>query len=161
TGRLARFNPLFIPSFRCRILRIVIHFRTNPFLDMRQMHWRLHVMRAHSAFLLLILLAPYTLADTIIANSTTYSNVIVRESGSRYYVAKPANGKAFSVAKSDVDSTSVMIQPGAERDALQQQWEDRAGYSHKDAAKQRAAIDQSAAGQADTKPKVLTAPPDP
>ena len=97
-------------------------------------------------------------ADSITVDEKPFSGVIVRESGTRYYIATPNDGKAFSVPKSDVEASSVQLLPAAERDILQRQWEDNAGYSHKDAAKQRALLDQTQAGQASQKPIRITAP---
>lgn len=86
-------------------------------------------------------------ADSITIGEHEHTNVIVRESGSRYYVANPEDGKALSVEKSSVNSSSVVFSSAPERAALQRQWEDKAGFSHKDATKQRAAIDQQLSGQ--------------
>ncbi len=96
-------------------------------------------------------------ADSITVDGRDYANVVVRESGTRYYIANPEDGKAFSVEKSSVDSKSVTISASAERAALQRQWEDKAGFSHKDATTQRAAIDQNLAGQGRVEPITIVA----
>jgi hypothetical protein len=96
-------------------------------------------------------------ADSITIGGREHTNVIIRESKTRYYVADPKDGNAFSVEKSTVETSSVIISPAAERDMLQRQWEDKAGFSHKDAARQRAAIDQRRAGQGRVEPIEIVA----
>ena len=99
-------------------------------------------------------------ADSITANGKQYDGVIVRESGTRYYIANPSDGKAFSVAKSEVAPESVEILPASERATLQREWEFNAGYAQKDATEQRAALDQKNGGPSAAEPIRITAPPD-
>ena len=96
-------------------------------------------------------------ADSISIGGREYRNVIVRESGTRYYVANPEDGKTFSVEKSGVESNSVSVSTAGERALLQRQWEDKAGFSHKDATKQRAAIDQTISVQGRVEPISIVA----
>ncbi|MCC6152861.1 MAG: hypothetical protein IT367_03840 [Candidatus Hydrogenedentes bacterium] len=103
--------------------------------------------RAFFAIGALTALVVSSFADSITIGEQSHTNVIVRESGSRYYVANPEDGKAFSVEKTSVESNTVVISSATERAVLQRKWEDKAGFSHKDATKQRAAIDQTVAGQ--------------
>lgn len=98
-------------------------------------------------------------ADSITVNGKTYSDVIVRESGTRYYVATPSDGKAFSVAKADVATGSIAILSGAQREALQREWEFQAGYAQRAAVAQRAAIDKTQPAQTKEGPVRIVAPP--
>ncbi len=100
-------------------------------------------------------------ADSITANGKQYTGVIVRESGTRYYIANPSDGKTISFEKAQVDSESIEILPASERATLQREWEFNAGFAQKDATEQRAALDQKSVGQATTAPIRITAPPDP
>jgi hypothetical protein len=104
----------------------------------------------------LVSLAGY--ADSITIGGKEHSGVIVRESGTRYYIATPADGKAFSVEKSAVDAGSFKASDTATRAQLQREWEFNAGFTQRAAAEQRAALKQSQASLNIQKPIRITAP---
>lgn len=116
-------------------------------------------MTLRISLLTILALSGSAFADSITVAGKTYDGVIVRESGTRYYIANPVDGKAFSVAKSDVDASTVALSDADERKALQERWERAAGYTKRPAAVKP--IAQEHTGQAASKPPVLTAPPDP
>lgn len=117
---------------------------------LRRMPARLLVMIA--------VVAGAALADSITIAGTQYTGVIVRESESRYYVATPQDGKAFSVLKSEAKPDSVVLLPNAEREKLQREWEFNAGYAHKAAAEQREMLNQAKTGQSVPEPIRISAP---
>lgn len=64
------------------------------------------------------------IADTISVKGATYNDVYVRESDSRYYIQFPKEGRAISVAKSDVNPGDVLRTRDADaREALLKEWE--------------------------------------
>lgn len=65
-------------------------------------------------------------ADTITVDGVRYEHVIVRESGTRYYIQLPQEGRAFSVSKARVAAEDVVLSanPSA-RDALVEEWNAR------------------------------------
>ncbi|HPO17101.1 MAG TPA: hypothetical protein PLI09_26940 [Candidatus Hydrogenedentes bacterium] len=64
------------------------------------------------------------MADTITVKGTTYKDVYVRESDSRYYIQFPKEGRAISVGKSDVNPGDVLLSKDTDvRDALLKEWE--------------------------------------
>lgn len=77
-------------------------------------------------------------ADTITVDGVRYENVIVRESGTRYYIQLPQEGRAFSVSKDKVAVRDIVLSddPSA-RDALLKEWNARnaelRGISREDA----------------------------
>jgi hypothetical protein len=63
------------------------------------------------------------IADSIVANGVSYSDVLVQESSARYYIKVPAEGKVLSVAKDKVDAKSVVLTTDPqERLALSNAW---------------------------------------
>jgi len=73
--------------------------------------------------------SPQGLADSIVAGGAQYTDVIVRESATRYFIATPEDGKAFSVPKSEIDASTVTLSNLDERSALQTAWQRKAGVT--------------------------------
>lgn len=66
---------------------------------------------------------PYAWADEITVDGQTYTDVLVRESQSRYYVQLPDQGRVVSFPKVSVPEADVVFSTGqAERRALQDAW---------------------------------------
>jgi hypothetical protein len=64
-------------------------------------------------------------ADSITVDGVTYTNVLVKESPSLYYVQLPEEGRVITVSKSDVDPATVSYtQDDQERAALEARWRD-------------------------------------
>lgn len=65
------------------------------------------------------------MGDAIVVDGVAYKNVYVRESGARYYIQLPKEGRAFSVPKERVTPGDVFIEPNEEaRAALLREWKE-------------------------------------
>jgi len=73
--------------------------------------------------MVLVLAGHLAYADTITVDGTRYSDVIIDEMQTRYYVMVPTDGTVFSVSTDSVDAGSVVISSDeGEREALRKQW---------------------------------------
>lgn len=68
------------------------------------------------------LLGMASFADSITVDGTEYTDVLVTESPSLYYVQIPAEGRVMTVAKSKVDPASVVMSDEPAREALESAW---------------------------------------
>lgn len=76
------------------------------------------------ACLILVLIAVFASADSIVIDGQRYGNVLVSEGESRYYVRNPATNETFSVAKTEVKEGDVKISGDAvKREALEEKWD--------------------------------------
>ena len=74
-------------------------------------------------FAALLVLPMLAQADSIVVDGVTYDHVYVRESGSRYYVQIPADGRVLSVEKDKVAADNLKVDEDKEaREALLAQW---------------------------------------
>ncbi len=72
-------------------------------------------------------------ADSIVIDGRTYRNVYIQSSGRLYYVLNPADGKALSVPKEDIDtSTMRLTESRSERKQLYEDWKLKSGERRSD-----------------------------
>ena len=90
-----------------------------------------NVMRCCTAcffFAALLVLPMLSQADSIVVDGVTYDHVYVRESGSRYYVQIPADGRVLSVEKGKIAPGDLKLDEDKKsREALLAEWKTARG----------------------------------